>query len=117
MNERDINQSAGYSRRAKVDLGDAKTIESCCGGFSVGYECNAYDIKPAKEIAMQKNKPVVAQVMIDLTERMEIGIKTYGEALRANNGRDALQDAYEEALDLACYLKQVMIERDNANTN
>ena len=75
------------------------------------------DIEPAKEVTMQKNKPVVAQVMIDLTERMEIGIKTYGEALRANNGRDALQDAYEEALDLACYLKQAMIERDNANTN
>ena len=69
----------------------------------------------SSEVVMQKNKPVVAQVMIDLTERMEIGIKTYGEALRANNGRDALQDAYEEALDLACYLKQAMIERDNAN--
>lgn len=68
-------------------------------------------------MSLQKNKPVVAQVMIDLTERMEIGIKTYGEALRDNNGRDAMQDAYEEALDLACYLKQVMIERDNENTN
>ena len=75
------------------------------------------DVVNNQEVKMQKNKPVVAQVMIDLTERMEIGIKTYGEALRANNGRDALQDAYEEALDLACYLKQAMIERDNADTN
>lgn len=75
------------------------------------------DVVNNQEVKMQKNKPVVAQVMIDLTERMEIGIKTYGEALRPNNGRDALQDAYEEALDLACYLKQAMIERDNANTN
>jgi hypothetical protein len=33
-----------------------------------------------------------------------------------NNGRDALLDAYEEALDLACYLKQAILERDeNAN--
>jgi len=96
MNERDnLKRWGEYSRCVKVDLGDVKE----------------------KEVAMQKNKPVVAQVMIDLTERMEIGIKTYGEALRANNGRDALQDAYEEALDLACYLKQEMIERDNANTN
>ncbi|QDP48218.1 MAG: hypothetical protein Unbinned6437contig1000_72 [Prokaryotic dsDNA virus sp.] len=71
------------------------------------------DLANKQEVKMQKNKPVVAQVMIDLTERMEIGIKTYGEALRANNGRDALQDAYEEALDLACYLKQAMIERDS----
>lgn len=75
------------------------------------------DLANKQEVKMQKNKPVVAQVMIDLTERMEMGIKTYGEALRANNGRDALQDAYEEALDLACYLKQAMIERDNENTN
>ena len=75
------------------------------------------DATNKQEVKIQKNKPVVAQVMIDLTERMEIGIKTYGEALRANNGRDALQDAYEEALDLACYLKQAMIERDNADTN
>ena len=75
------------------------------------------DATNKQEVKIQKNKPVVAQVMIDLTERMEIGIKTYGEALRANNGRDALQDAYEEALDLACYLKQAMIERDNENTN
>ncbi|QDP46632.1 MAG: hypothetical protein Tp1137MES00d2C23059491_51 [Prokaryotic dsDNA virus sp.] len=96
MNERDNLKRCGeYSGCVKVDLGDVKE----------------------KEVAMQKNKPVVAQVMIDLTERMEIGIKTYGEALRASNGRDALQDAYEEALDLACYLKQAMIERDNANTN
>ena len=71
------------------------------------------DLVNNQEVKMQKNKPVVAQVMIDLTERMEIGIKTYGEALRVNNGRDALQDAYEEALDLACYLKQAMIERDS----
>ena len=73
------------------------------------------DLISNQEVKMQKNKPVVAQVMIDLTERMEIGIKTYGEALRANNGRDALQDAYEEALDLACYLKQAMIEKEIAN--
>ena len=96
MNERNnLKRWGEYSRCVQVDLGDVKE----------------------KEVAMQKNKPVVAQVMIDLTERMEIGIKTYGEALRASNGRDALQDAYEEALDLACYLKQAMIERDNANTN
>lgn len=73
------------------------------------------DLANKQEVKMQKNKPVVAQVMIDLTERMEMGIKTYGEALRANNGRDALQDAYEEALDLACYLKQAMIEKEIAN--
>jgi hypothetical protein len=32
--------------------------------------------------------------------------------LQAFNGRDALRDAYEEALDLACYLRQAIAERD-----
>lgn len=30
------------------------------------------------------------------------------------NGRDALLDAYQEALDLVVYLRQVIYERDNA---
>lgn len=50
----------------------------------------------------------------DLVEREKVGIARYGMALRPHNGRDALRDAYEEALDLACYLKQAMIERDGA---
>ena len=36
----------------------------------------------------------------------------YGTALQPHNGRDALLDAYEEALDLAMYLKQAIVERD-----
>jgi hypothetical protein len=51
-------------------------------------------------------------VRMDLLEREDHGIKEYGTPLQANNGRDALQDAYEEALDLACYLKQAIVERD-----
>jgi hypothetical protein len=50
-------------------------------------------------------------VQADLEARRQKGIATYGEALRANNGRDALQDAYEEALDLAVYLRQAREER------
>lgn len=48
----------------------------------------------------------------DLKKREVIGIATYGTPLTTHNGRDALQDAYEEALDLACYLKQAILERD-----
>ena len=46
----------------------------------------------------------------DIEERVQKGKIEYGERLRAFNGRDALQDAYEEALDLALYLKQALIE-------
>lgn len=48
----------------------------------------------------------------DLVIREEVGIERYGTALYPNNGRDALRDAYEEALDLACYLRQAMLERE-----
>ena len=56
--------------------------------------------------------PIVTLVKQDLDERMKKGVETYGMPLRAWNGRDALQDAYEEALDLCCYLRQAIAERN-----
>lgn len=44
-------------------------------------------------------------VMQDLMERKAVGLKTYGRALTADSPEDMLQMAYEEALDMACYLK------------
>jgi hypothetical protein len=51
-------------------------------------------------------------VQADMRQRDAIGTKEYGDRLRPHNGRDALQDAYEEALDLASYLRQALYERD-----
>ena len=45
-------------------------------------------------------------VINDLIAREKLGIERYGESLRANNGRNSLRDAYEEAIDLALYLRQ-----------
>jgi hypothetical protein len=55
---------------------------------------------------------VQSMVIADIRRRREVGIERYGTALQPHNGRDALRDAYEEALDLACYLRQAMAERD-----
>jgi hypothetical protein len=52
-------------------------------------------------------------VLSDIKQRAEKGMETYGEELKAHNGRDALIDAYQEALDLCLYLRQVIEERDN----
>jgi hypothetical protein len=52
-------------------------------------------------------------VIADIEARRQIGIKRYGTGLQAYNGRDALVDAYEEALDLAMYLKQTIVERSH----
>jgi hypothetical protein len=56
--------------------------------------------------------PVVPQVIADLDARMALGVQRYGVPLQPFNGRDMLQDAYEEALDLAVYLKGCLLERD-----
>lgn len=56
--------------------------------------------------------PVHALVVEDVISRMKFGIGKYGTPLQAGNGRDALKDAYEEALDLCCYLRQALEERD-----
>lgn len=55
---------------------------------------------------------IQSQVIADIEERRQLGISRYGTALQPNNGRDALLDAYEEAIDLAMYLKQALVERD-----
>jgi hypothetical protein len=54
---------------------------------------------------------VLDLVLADLTARAEVGRAKYGTYLQANNGRDALMDAYQEALDLAMYLRQALEER------
>lgn len=48
----------------------------------------------------------------DLAGRLAVGVERYGQPLQAHNGRDALRDAYEEALDLTVYLRQAIYERD-----
>lgn len=54
---------------------------------------------------------IFALVSDDLAVRARVGMAEYGVPLRALNGRDALWDAYEEALDLAVYLRQAIAER------
>lgn len=58
------------------------------------------------------NRPDVQSLVVaDIQERRRVGISRYGTALQAHNGRDALRDAYEEAIDLAMYLRQLLEER------
>lgn len=59
--------------------------------------------------------PIWDLVIADMHERDHVGRQRYGTPLQAGNGRDALIDAYEEALDLVVYLRQA-IEEQNAST-
>jgi hypothetical protein len=59
------------------------------------------------------SKPAVwPLVIVDMCERDRVGRARYGTPLQPHNGRDALKDAYQEALDLAAYLRQAIHERD-----
>lgn len=56
--------------------------------------------------------PIWDLVIADMVERDRVGRERYGTPLQAHNGRDAMQDAYFEALDLVVYLRQALEERD-----
>lgn len=63
------------------------------------------------EIRRYARAPLVDRIGADFAARTQQGIATYGEPLRAHNGRHALVDAYQEALDLAQYLRQWLAEQ------
>lgn len=50
----------------------------------------------------------------EIQARYELGLSNYGVPLQVNNGRDAIVDAFQEAIDLALYLKQC-VEEDKGN--
>ena len=54
---------------------------------------------------------VVDYVLSDIHERVEDGTKKYGSPLQTFNGRSALWDAYQEAIDLVFYLRQAILEQ------
>ena len=49
---------------------------------------------------------ITKAVIIDLVSRAERGVKKYNTTLDENNHQNMLQHAYEEALDMAQYLKK-----------
>ena len=57
---------------------------------------------------------IVGLVKADLEERGWVGLRKYGKRLSRNrplaNGLTALENAYEEALDLALYLKKALCD-------
>jgi len=58
-------------------------------------------------------RDVTDEVLTDLILRREKYAPVYGEPLTTWNGRNSLQDAYEEALDLCLYIKQELMERED----
>lgn len=73
------------------------------------------NMNPALEIQPEpigNGIEIIELVKQDLVDRAEMGEKKYGEKLKPFNGRSALVDAYQEALDLCMYLRQAIYEAD-----
>jgi hypothetical protein len=51
------------------------------------------------------------EVVKDMLDRNEFGANKYNKYLDQNTDEDMLQHAYEEALDLAVYLKTLILKR------
>lgn len=65
-------------------------------------------------MAGEKRDEVVEEVRADLLRRSALGIRKYGTTLSDAHysHREYLQHAYEEALDLANYLKGAILALD-----
>lgn len=70
------------------------------------------DIQPQPPPIATGSEPIYRLVMADVEAKVEVGHAKYGTYLQADNGRDHLADAYQEAIDLTKYLKAAIIERE-----
>ena len=80
----------------------------------MGYISDAKSFQEFTKYIEKKNmitKDIITDLVIeDLTTRAERGHKKYGTTLHENNHQNMLQHAYEEALDMAQYLKKEITE-------
>jgi hypothetical protein len=68
--------------------------------------------RPGDQPLPTAGRECVQDRLIDeIRARRELGVQRYGSPLMTHNGRDALQDAWEESIDLAVYLTQMRMER------
>ena len=72
---------------------------------------------PQPEPTEPTGTPVVAAVIQDLEARREFGREKYGFELHSHNGRDPMEDAYQEFLDLIIYFRQALLERDSPGSS
>lgn len=63
----------------------------------------------AEQYIKKPKDAITVGVMEDLKSRADRGVKKYSTTLEENNHDSMLQHAYEEALDLAQYLKKEIV--------
>lgn len=87
-----------------------ETTVQCVAGEGVGMVQDQPAPKP-------NTLPAIWDLVIEeMRHRDRIGRQRYGTPLQPFNGRDALTDAFQEALDLVVYLRQAIYEREQKAT-
>lgn len=88
-------------------------------------DTQALPVEGVQDVASQVRRDIESQghigdrvrlatkISVDVGRRIDLGIRRYGRPLETFNGRDALVDAYEEALDLTNYLCQRTLEQNH----
>lgn len=109
-----MNQTSGSFEDHVRDLRKVEKSEAQFSGtHSSDCMCHLCHEPTVAKSATVDRQPIAPLVIADIQQRIEKGAKQYGEPLTSHNGRDALQDAYEESMDQTLYLKQALIERDS----
>lgn len=90
---------------------------SACSTCSLNGEVTAHKnrlVQEQPDPILNERPAVWDLVQRDMADRDKEGRRKYKTPLQPFNGRDALTDAYQEALDLVVYLRQAIFERDGA---
>lgn len=82
-----------------------------CGADSLTCPCSKIGVIDQPAPIPHVGSCIQDLVISDILARKAVGLDRYGTLLQAFNGRDALLDAYQEALDLCQYLRQEIEER------
>lgn len=111
----DCQGPLGNHSYAGVPIGNGRKAVLCSPCHAKRFPATALVAGPIADQPppVPNERPAVWDLVIaDMRERDVVGRARYGTPLQPHNGRDALVDAYQEALDLAVYLRQAVYERD-----
>lgn len=106
--EREIAFFFGIADQPKPIANDKRPVwETVIEGLTASVaNTDGQDERTDKEVAT-----LLPLIVEDMRQRDRIGRERYGTPLQPFNGRDALIDAYQEALDGLAYATQAMLER------
>lgn len=63
---------------------------------------------------VENNNPAIWDLVLqDMKDRDKFGLNKYGTRLQPFNGRNVLRDLYQELLDGAVYVRQLIFEQEN----